>query len=244
MKFELSPKVPFLTVAEIGDLASSLDATHKRTIKTIERLQKDLDAQKVAITNRWKNTQIGENYKRDIRAQEMRAAMLTIRKNSEKELNDLFLEAGASHRKIIEQRAFYDSPVKTLARAGLGDPKRSDYLRQLEGAGGAEVAHMAQFAVSTRNATLAAALLSIVDRFQAANRPFKAQHLAESFAHDDFVKVREYMKIAEHRFQGTVIAVRTWLADKANPLHSVSLALMGRTLDESVLSELEANDAN
>lgn len=243
MKTELNSKIPFLSVQEIGELTSSLDATHTRTIKAIERLQKDIDSQKAAIANRWKTAQIGENYKRDIQGQENRAALLTIRKNSEKELNDLFLEAGASHRKIAEQRAFYDSPVKTLARAGLGDPKRSDYLRQLKGAGAAEVAHMAQFAVSTRNVTLAAALLTVLDGFQTANRPFTAHHLADSFAHDDFVKVREYMKIAEHRFQGTVIAVRTWLADKANPLHTVSLALMGRTLDESVLDELEANDA-
>ncbi len=243
MKLELDPKIPFLSVQEIGDLTSSLDATHTRTIKAIERLQKDIDAQKAAIASRWKTANIGPDYKRDIQAQEVRAVIVTIRQNSEKELNDLFVEAGNSHRMIMEQRAFYDSPVKTLARAGLGDARRTDYLRQLRSAGAAEVAHMGQFAVSTRNVTLAAALLTVVDGFQTANRPFTAHHLADSFGHEDFVKVREYMKIAEHRFQGTVIAVRTWLAEKANPLHTVSLALMGRTLDQSVLDELEANDA-
>lgn len=243
MKTTLKFNLPFLDVQQIGELTSLLDSTHKRTMKAIERLQKDIDSQKASIANRWKNANIGPNYKRDIQAEEIRAVLLTIRKNSEKELNDLFLEAGATHRQIVEQGVFYDSPVKTLARAGLGDPKRSDYLRQLKGAGAAEVAHMAQVAVSTRNVTLAASLLSIVDSFQTANRPFTSHHLAESFMHDDFVKVREYMKIADHRFQGTVIAVRTWLAEKANPVNTVSLALRARTLDESVLDDLEASDA-
>ena len=243
MKTTLQFNLPFLSVLQIGELTSSLDSTHKRTIKAIDRLQKDIDTQKASIAARWNNAQIGQNYKRDIQAEEIRAVLLTIRKNSEKELNDLFLEAGRTHRQIIDQGVFYDSPVKTLARAGLGDPKRSDYLRQLKGAGAAEVAHMAQLAVSTRNVTLAASLLSIVDGFQTANRPFTSRHLAESFVHDDFVKVREYLKIADHRFQGTVIAVRTWLAEKANPMHTVSLGLMARTLDESVLDDLEASDA-
>ncbi|MDQ3288252.1 MAG: hypothetical protein M3Q42_08305 [Pseudomonadota bacterium] len=243
MKTELKRNLPFLTVQQVGELASLIDSTHKRTIKAIERLQKDIDTQKASIANRWKNAQIGENYKRDIQGQETRAAILTIRKNSEKELDTLFLEAGATHRQIVAQGVFYDSPVKTLARAGLGDAKRTDYLHQLKSAGPTEVAHMGQVAVSTRNVTLAAALLTVIDGFQTANRPFTAHHLAESFEHEDFVKVREYLKIAEHRFQGTVIAVRTWLADKANPMHTVSLGLMARTLDESVLDDLEAADA-
>jgi hypothetical protein len=242
MKTELKPNLPFLTVQQIGDLTSALDATHTRTIKAIERLQKDIDAQKASIANRWKNASIGAMDKRRIEAEEMKAVFLTIRQNSQKELDALFREAGASYQQIVAQKAFYDSPVKTMARAGLGDAKRTDYLRQLRDAGPAEISHMAQLAVSTRNLVLAAVLVTMIDGMSTASRPFTAHHLAESFGHDDFVKVREYLKIAEHRFQGTVIAVRTWNADRANPLHTVSLALMGRTLDEATVRSMEVSD--
>ena len=242
MKTELNPNLPFLSVQEIGDLTSALDATHTRTIKAIKRLQDSIDAQKASIANRWKNAHIDQMDSSRIQAQELKAVILEIRKNSEKELDGLFREAGATHGKIVAQRMFYESPVRTIAREGLGSMKRSDYLRQLQGAGGAEVAHMAQLAISTRDTTLAAALLTILDGFQKANRPFTTQHFAEAFGHEDFIKVREYLKIAEHRFQGTVIAVRTWLADKANPLHTVNLALMARTIDEATLKSLEVVD--
>lgn len=244
MNTELNPNLPFLSVKEIGDLTSALDATHTRTIKTIARLQNDIDAQKASIANRWKTAHIDQRDSTRIQAQELKAVILEIRKNSEKELDGLFREAGASHAKIVAQRMFYESPVRTLARAGLGSQKRSDYLQQLQGAGSSEVAHMAQLAVSTRDTSLAAALLTILDGFQKANRPFTTQYFAEAFGHEEFLKVREYLKIAEHRFQGTVIAVRTWLADKANPLHSVGLALMGRTLDEAAVKSLEVIDGS
>jgi hypothetical protein len=65
------------------------------------------------------------------RGREIKAVILTIRQHSQKELDLLFREAGASYQQITAQKAFYDRPMKTLARAGLGHSKRTDYLRQL-----------------------------------------------------------------------------------------------------------------
>ena len=45
---------PILTAAEIGALASSLDALHTRTLKVIARLNQDVAERKRQIAERWK----------------------------------------------------------------------------------------------------------------------------------------------------------------------------------------------
>lgn len=174
----------------------------------------------------------------------MRVAVLDIRKNAEKELDALFKEAGAAYNQAASQRPFYDSPVKTLNRVTLGDPKRSEYMRQIESIGSAELAHLGQFAVSTGNRALAAAIVSRLDTMPAGSRPFGAVTLASAIRLEDHTKASEAIKIAEVRFQAVVIAIRTWKNGKANPLNSVSLALQTRTLDEKLLRELKANNAS
>ncbi|PBQ14311.1 hypothetical protein CCL09_22430 [Pseudomonas congelans] len=57
-----------------------------------------------------------------------------------------------------------------------------------------------------------------------------------------FLKVQEYIKIAETRFQGVVIAIRAWNSGRKNPLSTVSLALRQGELDEQLLKELENAD--
>lgn len=238
----LNPDLPFLSASELLSIASGIDALHGRTIKTIERLQRDVDAQKAAIANRWKTAAIGANDRRRIEAEEIRVVTLTIRQNSEKELDALLKEAGIAHTRAAGQRGFYASPVMTLNRLSLGDPRRSSYLDQVAGIGPAEAMHLGQWAVSTGNLALAAALVAKVDAMPAANRPYSGVALAEAMQLDEHRKAVEAIKIVDARFQGVVIAIRTWKTAKANPLHSVSLSLMGRSLDDKTLKELEAVD--
>lgn len=236
MKIELI-NTPLLSPQQIGELASTLDALHSRVLKAIARLQKDVDTRKAEIANRWKSAGIDAADKARFAQSETLAAVRQIKDNSRAELDRLFKEAGPSHAQLVEQRPFYDSPVKVLSRAALGDARRTAYLQQLAHAGPAELGHMAQVAVATRNEPLAAAVLSLLDAMPTKERPVSPQALATAMQLDDYAKVREYIKLGDARLQGIVLAVRTWNQGKSNPLGTVSLALRERAIERGVMGE-------
>lgn len=229
---------PLLTPAEIGSLASSLDGLHKRALTTIERLQKDVATRKQQIASRWKSAPgLSAGDLARFAEQETLATIREIKDNSKAELDKIIKDAGAPHARLIAQRQFYDSPVKVLSRAALGDERRTAYLQQLAYAGPAELGHMAQVAVSTSNVPLAAALLSLLDRMPTKDRPVGPAELAHAMKMDDFVKVGEYIKIGDARLQGIIVAVRAWNAGKSNPLDTVQLALREQSLDRGVFGD-------
>lgn len=229
---------PLLTPAEIGSLASSLDGLHKRALTTIERLQKDVATRKQQIASRWKSAPgLSAGDLARFAEQETLATIREIKDNSKAELDKIIKDAGAPHARLIAQRQFYDSPVKVLSRAALGDERRTAYLQQLAYAGPAELGHMAQVAVSTSNVPLAAAVLSLLDRMPTKDRPVGPAELAHAMKMDDFVKVGEYIKIGDARLQGIIVAVRTWNAGKSNPLDTVQLALREQSLDRGVFGD-------
>jgi len=229
---------PLLTPQQIGELTSSLDNTHAKVLKAIDRLNKDIATKKSAIASRWENVPIDKGDRTRIEQREWLLEMDAIRNNSKGELDRLFKEAGAAYYQIIPQRLYYDSPVKVLSRQGLGDARRTDYTIQLQHAGPAEIASMGQLAIGSGNSTLAAVVLSRLDAMPVNHRPFGAHHLAANVV-TDFAKVNEYLKLAEVRFQGVVLAIRAWSSGVANPINTISLALRERQLDKKILKELE-----
>ncbi|HCF3472087.1 TPA: hypothetical protein NIC52_001933 [Pseudomonas aeruginosa] len=235
MKITLSD-TPLLTPQQIGELASQLDLLHKRTLSTIDRLNKDIATRKQQIASRWKNApglssgdlvRFAEN--------ETLATIREIKDNSKDELDKIIKDAGAPHAKLIGQRQFYDSPAKVLARAALGDPKRTEYLQQLQHAGPAELGHMAQVAVGTGNVALASAVLSLIDRMPTKDRPVGPAELATAMKQEDFLKVQEYIKLGDARLQGILVAIRAWNASKSNPISSVQLAMRERDIDHDLI---------
>jgi len=241
MKIELT-QTPLRNPQQISEFASNLDAIHTRVLKAIERLQKDVAAKKSEIANRWKSSGLGASEHARFAESETLAAVRQIRENSRAELDRLFKEAGPSHSKLIEQRPYYDSPVKVLSRVALGDPRRTAYLQQLVHAGPAELGHMAQVAVGTKNETLAAAVLSLLDAMPTKERPVSPQALASAMMPDDFKKVQEYFKIGDACLQGIVLAVRAWEQGRANAYDTVALAFRTQALDRDALGALEATD--
>ena len=248
---------PLLSPQQIGELASNLDAIHTRALKAIERLQKDVQSRKIEISKRWgvpighAGTDGGQhqlspsdvarwsaipNEDRARMAQnETLAAVRQIKDNSAKELDKLLKDAGAPHAQLVSQREFYSSPAKVLARAALGDPKRTEYLHQLAYAGPAELGHMAQVAVATQNIPLASALLSLLDRMPSKDRPVGPAELAAAMKLDDYLKVQEYIKLGDARLQGILVAIRTWNQGKSNPLNTVQLALREQAIDRDLI---------
>lgn len=235
MKIELT-QTPLLSPSQIGELASSLDALHSRVIKAIERLNKDVAARKTEISNRWKSAaSLSASDLVRIAESETVAAIGQIKDNSKAELDGLLKAAAPAHAQLVDQRPFYDSPVKVLSRSALGDQRRTEYLQQLQHAGPAELGHMAQVAVSTKNVPLAAAVLSLVDRIPTKERPVGPAELASEMCLDDYLKVQEYLKLGEARLQGIVVAIRSWNAGMSNPINTVSLALYEREIDHDLI---------
>lgn len=235
MKITLSD-TELLSPQRIGELASNLDAIHTRVLKAIERLNKDVATKKAEIASRWKNSPgVGAGDLARFAQNETLAAVRQIRDNSKAELDDLLKQAGAPHAHLISQRQFYDAPSKVLARVSLGDPKRTEYLQQLQHAGPAELGHMAQVAVGTRNLALASAVLSLIDRMPSKERPVGPAELATAMKLDDFLKVQEYIKLGDARVQGILVAIRTWNAGRANPISSVQLAMREREIDHDLI---------
>jgi hypothetical protein len=239
MKIELT-QTPLLTPPQVGELASTLDAIHTRVLKTIERLQKDVDVKKAEVANRWKTVGVDMRDKARYAEKETAAVIREIQANSRAELDRAFKEAGPAHAKLQAQRPYYDNPVKVLSRVSLGSTQRSAYLQQLAYAGPAELAHMAQVAVGTKNESLAAAVLSLLDAMQTKERPTSPIALATAMQVQDFVKVQEYFKIGEARLQGIVLAIRSWMHNKSTPIDTVSLALMQREIDKDIAEEVSA----
>ena len=235
---------PLLSPQQIGELASNLDAIHTRALKAIERLNQDVASRKAEIANRWKSAGIDAADKARFAQSETVAAVRQIKDNSAKELDKLLKDAGAPHAQLVSQREFYSSPAKVLARAALGDPKRTEYLHQLAYAGPAELGHMAQVAVATQNIPLASALLSLLDRMPSKDRPVGPAELAAAMKLDDYLKVQEYIKLGDARLQGILIAIRSWNQGKSNPLNTVQLALREQAIDRSLLISTVRNDAD
>ena len=236
MKIELT-STPLLAPAAIGELASSLDSLHSRVLKAIQRLQSDIDARKSEIANRWKSAGIGTADRARFSEQETLSVVRQIKANAEAELDGYLKAAGAPHAQLIAQRPFYDSPVKVLSRAALGTPQRTEYLQQLAYAGPAELAHLAQVAVSTQNVPLAAALLSVLDRLPTKDRPIGPADLAHAMKLEDYLKVQEWIKLGDLRLQGILIAIRTWKQGRSNPINTVQLALREQAIDRGVIGD-------
>lgn len=235
MKITLSD-TPLLSTQQIGELASTLDQLHKRALTAIERLNKDIEARKQQIASRWKNAPgVGMGEVARFAEHETVATVREIKDNAEAELDKIIKDAGAPHAQLIGQRQFYDSPAKVLARVALGDPKRTEYLQQLQHAGPAELGHMAQVAVGTGNVALASAVLSLIDRMPTKDRPIGPVELATAIKQGDFLKVQEYIKLGDARLQGILVAIRAWNDGKSNPLSSVQLAMRERDIDHDLI---------
>ncbi|WP_099604778.1 hypothetical protein [Stenotrophomonas maltophilia] len=241
MKITLSD-TPLLSTQQIGELASTLDLLHKRALAAIERLNKDIATRKQQIAARWKSAPgIGMGDVARFAETETLATVREIKDNAKAELDKIIKDAGSPHAQLIRQRQFYDSPSKVLARAALGDTKRTEYLQQLQHAGSAELGHMAQVAVGTGNVTLASAVLSLIDRMPSKERPVGPVELATAMRQDDFLKVQEYIKLGDARLQGILVAIRAWNSGKSNPLSLLQLTMRELDIDHDLIGD-ESDD--
>ena len=119
----------------------------------------------------------------------------------------------------------WSSPVTVLSRAGLGTPERSAYLEQLSGSGVVELRNMAALATATKNKTLGAALVTIIDRLPARSRPFSSAELAERLCGEEWRQVDTAIRAVREAARRAIMRNREYEAGKVRPLDRVKLAL-------------------
>lgn len=227
MKIDLV-NTPFLTVSQIGEHTSRLDAIHGRVLKAIERLGNDVEVRRAEIANRWKQMDVSEADRRRFVTQENQKTRSTIRANSAYELDTLFKEAGALYYQIAEQKPYYASPAMVLNRQGLGTDKRGQLERSAEKARPVSLAGMMQFAIGTSNLVMAAALIQENDARRESERGFSSTAALKAIKVEEYDKAQTYLRMAESRFQMIVLAIRTWNSGKSNPIDFMTLTLRER----------------
>jgi hypothetical protein len=124
MKIELTG-AKFLTLPELSELAARLDALHDKTIKTIDRLEREIEAQKARVAKHWEGIRaLGPADLGRVMAEQASAAIRAIRENGRPELNAILREAGASYGPLVSQRPYWASKAAVLNRQGLGTSRR------------------------------------------------------------------------------------------------------------------------
>lgn len=121
--------------------------------------------------------------------------------------------------------ALYASPQAVLARAGLGDPRRTDLMAQVAGAGPAEVRQLAMLAIATKDAVLGAAIQSVNDRLPRRDRPISSVELADALVGDEARAVSAAIAAVKNAAQRAIILNREFEAGKVRPIDRIKLAL-------------------
>lgn len=145
------------------------------------------------------------------------------------------LKAYADEAAAIE--AICMTPAMMLGRVALGDPKRTQYMQQLEGAGPVEMETAARQAIMTGDLVLACAIATVVDRRPKDRRPFTVLAFAERVIGPTWERVNAKLEGVQLAFKSALAADREFVRGKADPLMNLSLAL-----SQKAIAEAEADD--
>lgn len=132
--------------------------------------------------------------------------------------------------RLLEQtagaRAHYQSPVQMLMREGLGSERRSRLLQQIAHSGPVELASLAEFAASTKDKELGAALCTRVSGFTPNERPFSSHELADALVGEEHRRVTAALMELDRLTQEAAHADSAFERGAANPVRSITIARM------------------
>ncbi len=141
------------------------------------------------------------------------------------------LQAYAAEAAAIQ--AVYTSPATMLGRVGLGDPKRTQYQLQLEGAGPVEMETAARTAIMTGDLVLGAAIATVIDRRPKDRRPFAVQAFAERVVGEVWKRMTAKLEGVQLAYKSALAADREFVRGKADGITNLSLALSRQAIDEA-----------
>lgn len=145
------------------------------------------------------------------------------------------LQAYADEAAAIQ--AVYTSPATMLGRVGLGDPKRTQYQLQLEGAGPVEMETAARTAIMTGDLVLGAAIATVIDRRPKDRRPFAVQAFAERVVGEVWKRMTAKLEGVQLAYKSALAADREFVRGKADGITNLSLALSRQAIDEAAANE-------
>src|SRR5690606_30331450 len=125
----------------------------------------------------------------------------------------------------------YRSSVGLLMRKTLGSEARSRYLEQTQHSGPEELRHFAILAAATGNLDLAAALVTRVERFPAADRPFSRAELADRLVGDELREVRLALATAQLAAAEGLDADTRFETGQTNAHRRLELSMMRKRID-------------
>ncbi|MBD3805352.1 MAG: hypothetical protein IE919_19275, partial [Thioclava sp.] len=120
-----------------------------------------------------------------------------------------------------------------LGRVGLGDPKRTQYQLQLEGAGPVEMETAARTAIMTGDLVLGAAIATVIDRRPKDRRPFAVQAFAERVVGEVWKRMTAKLEGVQLAYKSALAADREFVRGKADGITNLSLALSRQAIDEA-----------
>jgi len=141
------------------------------------------------------------------------------------------LQAYAAEAAAIQ--AVYTSPATMLGRVALGDPKRTQYQLQLEGAGPVEMETAARTAIMTGDLVLGAAIATVIDRRPKDRRPFAVQAFADRMLGEVWKRMTAKLEGVQLAYKSAVAADREFVRGKADGLTNLSLALSRQAIAEA-----------
>lgn len=166
--------------------------------------------------------------RRDVEAAVVKAevaARTEVQHNSSDARWQSIKELVASAESLATTAQLWSSPVVVLARAGLGSDERTNFIRQLEGAGPVELTNIAVHAAATGNRVLGAALVSIIDRMPRKDRPFSAADLADKLVGAETKAVQNAIAAVRNAAQRAIVRNREFEQRRVNPIDRVKMAL-------------------
>lgn len=228
-----TPPIPFsntppLATAEVISLA---EVAAKRAFKfaaLVETLEAGPAARAAEVGKSLSNAGMPRRDVEAATARALAAARTEVQTNSSEVRWQAVKELIASVDSLTTTAQLWASPVTVLARAGLGSDERTNFMRQLEGAGPVALTNMAVHAAATGNKVLGAAILSIIDRMPRKDRPFNALELAEKLVGSETKTMLDAIADVRNAAQRAILKNREFEQRRVNPIGRVKAALDNR----------------
>ena len=227
---DTTPPIPFSNTPALAtaDVINLAEVAAKRAAKFAAMID-SLEAGPAARAAEVGRSLADANFpRRDVEAavaKAQAAARTEVQKNSTDARWQSIRELVASAESLETTAALWASPVTVLSRAGLGSDERTNFMRQIEGAGPVELRNMAVHAAATGNRVLGAALVSIVDRMPRKDRPFSASELAEKLVGVETKSVQDAVAAVRNAAQRAIMRNREFEQRRVNPVDRVKMAL-------------------
>lgn len=125
-------------------------------------------------------------------------------------------------------REVYPSPAAYLGLVGLGDPRKTQIIQQLNDAGYVALQVAARYAIASRDMLAASAVAAVVDTLPKNERPYSFAQIAEAAAGDVWREIDRKLADIRRMNQAVLNANREFEYNRASPVSKVASGIGNR----------------